>query len=515
MAMTIQQAQMEAMRLRARRPELQNMAVSDLVEQIMATEGAEAPGAGGGGLADIFQPARIVTPSSPAPMQVARLAAPKPTANILPGVGADSFRRAQQVRERTDRGPTVGERSAANARVQELIAGLPTGGGESAPEVVAEARAPAASPVASALAAAKAPAKAKPPSRFRQQFEQKQAELEQLKATIPAGAEIPAELAYEIKNLSGVVSQLQGLVAAEEGAAVDADRAALLERQAARLGREEELVDKARKRAPFDALIAGGAALAAAKPGENLASILARGFQAGSEKYTGARDAREAALRGIEERRDALALQNIDAVQKARDEAIALQNAGMQMTEQQMRLANMTQEGATAAALAPFKVRVGKAEASKAETEALYAPRMAEAELESEGALADYRRRPPQPRGGSGDKGMTENQRQTKISALSKERRGIMIELNDPMTLGPTKAALRVALKSIDGELGELRGTRTNAAPAKAAPAKAAPAKAAPAAGKPPVKGARWSSAKKGWFIPDPNRPGKYLQVFN
>lgn len=83
MAMTIQQAQMAAMQLRARKPELQNMAVGDLVAQIMASEGAGQPAAGVGGLANLF--ATPLSPASPAPMQPAMLEAPKPTSLIVPG----------------------------------------------------------------------------------------------------------------------------------------------------------------------------------------------------------------------------------------------------------------------------------------------------------------------------------------------------------------------------------------------------------------------------------------------
>jgi hypothetical protein len=362
------------------------------------------------------------------------------------------------------------------------------------------------------LAAAEAPAKAQYTSRFRPQLEQAQAELEQLKAVIPAGAEAPADVASKIANLSGVVSRLQGIVAAEEGAVVDADRAALLERQTARLGREEELVDKARKRAPFDALIAGGAALASARPGESFASALARGLQAGSEKYTGARDAREAALRGIEEKRDAYTLQKIDALQAARDKAIALSDAGVKLSQEEYAMANLRNEDIVKLATREDVIKTAKAEASKAETEALLAPETIRTENDLKAAQAAYYRLGGG-RGGSGgssDKPMTQNQIQTKIGDLSKERRGLMIELNSATTVGAEKAAIKLAIAYIDRELGELRGTRSPAAPAKAAPAKTGSA-----AGKPPVKGARWSSAQKGWFITDPNRPGKYLQVFN
>jgi hypothetical protein len=350
-------------------------------------------------------------------------------------------------------------------------------------------------------------------------LEQKEAELEQLKASVPRTGEIPPELTIGLDVLSREVTQLKGLVAAEEGASVDPERTAILERQTKRLGREEELVEQARKRAPFDALIAGGAALAGARPGESFASALARGLQAGSQTYRGALDAREASLRNIEERRDAFALQNIDAVQKARDEAIALQNAGLAMTEQQMRLAGMTREDAESLALAPFRKRAAEAQTKIAETEALYAPSQAEANLESTAALTAFRRRPPVARGGSsGPKDMTDNQRRTKIGNLRRERRALTIDLSDRTVLGSQKEAIKLAIRNIDEELSELGAG--NAAPAAPfGPVKQPSAKAAPAKanrGKPPVAGAKWSdSPTPGWFIKDPQRPGKYLQVFN
>jgi len=489
MAMTLQQARMAAMQLRAKRPELQNMAVDDLIAQVMASEGA--PGAGGGALANLFPP-KTLTPSSPAPMMTARLAAPKPTAEIVPGLSTDAFRRAQQVRQRTERGPTIGERDAANAQRQALVDEIRGSAGAPAPEVAAVREA--------APEAAPAPAPEKPSyrSRYRTRLEQKQAELEQMKANVPAIGEVPPQIAYDLKLLSAEVSQLQGLVAAEEGAVVDAERAAILERQTKRLGREEELIEQARKRAPFDALIEAGKTLGSARPGESFASVLTRGLAAGSEKYSGARDAREEALRGVEERRDALALQSIDAVQKARDEAIALQNAGAAMTEQQIRLAGMTQEGATNLALAPFKLRVGKAEASKAETEAEFAPRQAAAELESTEALADYRRRPPPPRGGSGAPKPTGSV----YSAIQSRINKISTLLSDPYTSAADKAELRAELAQKRRELAYYGGLLGINVPAPAAPAKAAP----------PVKGARLAPDGK-WYVPDPKRQGKWLQV--
>lgn len=452
---------MRAMQLREQMPELQNMAVEDLISQVMANEGMGDPGAGGGGLANIFQPARVLTPSSPAPMAAARLQAPKPTSQLVP---VSNARRVDPTVPVGATGKTlvVDPQSVPLAPWQEeMIAGMQAGKGTAQPDA-RESAVAAAEPAAPAAPAEEAPEKPKYASRFRPQFEQAKAELDQLKATVPAGAATPPELVSKIANLSGVVTRLQGLVAAEEGAVVDADRAALLERQVARLGREEELVEKARKRAPFDALIAGGAALAGAKPGESFGSALARGLQAGSEKYTGARDARESALRGIEEKRDAYTLQKIDALQAARDKAIALSDAGVKLSQEEYAMANLRNEDIVKLATREDVIKTSKATASKAETEALLAPETIRTENDLKAAQAAYYRLGGGRggSGGSGDKPMTQNQIQTKIGDLNKERRGLMITLNSATTVGAEKAAIKLAIAYIDRELGELRGTR-------------------------------------------------------
>jgi len=467
MAITPQQARMKALQLRSLKPELQNMAVEDLIAQVMATEGMGAPGAGGGGLANLFPP-KTLTPSSPAPMMAARLAAPKPTANIVPGVDVGSFRRAQEVRERTERGPTPDERAAANARVQELIAELPTGTKERAPAVAAAA--PAAAPAAAAVPEA-AP-KAQYKSRFRPLLEQAEADLQQmnerLALTVTPDGKPDPELSYNLKIKSGEVSRLKGMVAAEEGAAVDADRAALLERQAARLGREEELIEKTRKRAPFDALIAGGAALAGAKPGESFSSALARGLAAGSEKYTGARDAREAALRGIEEKRDTFATQRMDALESARNKAIELANAGVALTKEEMALVNSRGEGSLAETLRPLKISAAESEAKTAKVSADYAERNAIADLAYRDAQTKSALRPPS----TGTGGSAGNKPSATVyNAISSQVNLLRKAINDPFVSAADKAAYRAQLTQKQEELayyGRLLGI---GAPAAAAPA--------------------------------------------
>jgi hypothetical protein len=345
------------------------------------------PGAGGGALADIFQIPKKLSPSSPAPMEVARLAAPKPTAQTLAGVGTGAFQRAQEIR---DRKPTVTEISTANANRQALVDEARAGTGE---------RTPVASPVAAALSTAEAPAKAKFTSRLRPQYEAAQAELEQLTAQRDAltaqGQPVDANITYGIQIKSGVASKLKAMVDAEEAAVVDAESAAVLERQTNRLTREEELVKQARKRAPGNALIAFGNALAGAKAGEKFASALTRGLVAGNESYTSAREAGEESRRTIEERRDELILKNRELIEKARADAINRANAGVAMTEGEMRLANLNQEGVNNLAMAPLQLQKLKAEAEEATVKAGSAQAVIDAALKESGARAFNYMQPP------------------------------------------------------------------------------------------------------------------------
>jgi hypothetical protein len=418
MAMTIQQAQMKAMQLRAQRPELQNMAVGDLVAQIMASEGMGQPGAGAGGLANLF-PTQL-SPASPAPMQPAQLEARKPTAEIVPGAGVDAFRRAQEVRGFAAQQPSVAESSAANARVDDLVAGL------RAPEVAAEV--PVAAPEAVAEAAPEAAPKPQFQSRYRPMLEQAEADLQKLDAQQQAiaaqGGVAPPALVSQFENLSGKVSQLKSMVAAEEGAVVNAERAAVLERQTQRLGREEELIKQSRRLAPGTALMEFGGALAGAKPGESFASALARGLQAGSKSYTGARDAREASLRGIEERRDALILQNADAIEKARADAIALSRTGVELDAQQLALTKLKRDDVKSLATQKADIDLANANASKATTEAAYAPRILDADLALTRARTVDALRPPASSGsgsGTGEKPLSAAQATLRLNALRKQ----------------------------------------------------------------------------------------------
>ena len=212
----------------------------------------------------------------------------------------------------------------------------------------------------------------------------------------------PPALVSQFENLSGKVSQLKSMVAAEEGAVVNAQRAAVLERQTQRLSREEELIKQSRRLAPGTALMEFGSALAGAKPGESFASALARGLQAGSKSYTGARDTREASLRGIEERRDALILQNEDAIEKARADAITLSRAGVELDKEQFALTKLGRDDVKALATQQADINLAVANAKKAEVEAANAQAVIDAGIRESDARAYNLRQPPSSGGSSG-----------------------------------------------------------------------------------------------------------------
>jgi hypothetical protein len=167
-----------------------------------------------------------------------------------------------------------------------------------------------------------------------------------------------------------------------------------------------------------------GSALAGAKPGESFASALARGLQAGSKSYTGARDAREASLRGVEERRDALILQNEDAIEKARADAIALSRTGVELDKEQFALTQLRRNDVKALATQQADIDLAVANASKATTEAKYAPRILDADLALTRARTVDALRPPASSGGSsgaGEKPPSLNQDRMALNSLKQQ----------------------------------------------------------------------------------------------
>ena len=310
-------------------------------------------------------------------------------------------------------------------------------------------------------------------SRFRPLLESSEYELQQLDLLQQAAAEeekeVPPEVARKVQILSDRVTQLKSMVAAEEGAAVNADRAAILERQNKRLGREEQLIDEARKRAPGNALIKFGTALASAEKGESFASALARGLQAGSESYTGARESSEDARRKIEERRDALDLQKIDALQKARDEAIGLRDAGYAIDKRTYEMSELTDKDLVNIATRQPRIEGAIAQASTLKTQAEFAPILARAKADLDAAQAWAARHPT--RGGGGD-GLKPSA--TVYNSLSSQANSLRKLIGDPYVSKEDKANYRAQLTAIEGTMqqyGRLLGLGSPPPAAPAAPA--------------------------------------------
>ena len=115
-------------------------------------------------------------------------------------------------------------------------------------------------------------------------------------------------------------------------------------------------------------------------------------------------------LRGREERRDALILQNEDAIEKARADAIALAKTGVEMDAQQLALTKLGRDDVKALATQKADIDLAVANAKKAGIEADNAQAVINAEIDSQRALAEDRRRPPASSGGSGTGGISTTQ---------------------------------------------------------------------------------------------------------
>lgn len=130
----------------------------------------------------------------------------------------------------------------------------------------------------------------------------------------------------ELDAQRDVVARLERRAALEEGAFVPEEMLAVMKNREARLGRREELLQENRARAPFEALIAGGAALAAGRRGERFTEALARGLQAGTSNLLRSQRLSEDGIESIGEARDQTTMDRLNALSKARETAVLLEN---------------------------------------------------------------------------------------------------------------------------------------------------------------------------------------------
>jgi len=324
-----------------------------------------------------------------------------------------------------------------------------------------------------------------------------------------------------LKALKDQAQKLQARVQAEEGASVPEELQAALEGRQARLARREELLAEDKSRAPWEALLAGGAAMAQGRRGERFTEALSRGLQTGLQSYGQSRRANQQGIEGVSEARDQAMIDRFTMQEKAR-EAAAARVAGMQGMERDAR------RTAVEDVETPLRLRKGAAEAGKAEFDLESAP--AAAALEKRIAEARIR---DLDRGGGGGRNteMTANQKynaeQNFIKADEKMQEALEDYRADYEQAGGKKAAMDPAkftkYKAALDRRESMR--RTFQRVFGSSPSDAGPmllpdgSPAVPPSGRraatqsaPPVPGARLAPDGK-YYVPDPKRAGKYLQV--
>lgn len=190
---------------------------------------------------------------------------------------------------------------------------------------------PLVAPKPTAMAATPTPEQAAPqrpaprPSQFRSMFETARARLGQMEAAMSQAAANKQPVSIADKARLGaqqeLVQDLEQRALAQENAAVPEEMLAALAKREERLGRREELLQEAKARSPWEALLAGGAALAQGRRGESFGEALTRGLQVGLQQYGSARRANEEGVEALGEARDETALKRLELSEKARADA--------------------------------------------------------------------------------------------------------------------------------------------------------------------------------------------------
>ena len=360
MAMSLEEARAEARRLIAADPKFRRMNMDTLVAKIMANEGMDlGPIQTRGGISEEkifsgFLP-KPVTPASPAPMKPGvPVMAPRPEAVQLPQ-------------------PAVGgplERARAGA--------IP-------------APAPAATPPAAVPAPAPAPAPApegqrKPsvsPERIaanqaRRELELVAQAIEEIRST---GQEPPAEAKLRLDLAQRKAQTLEAEANAVEAAQIDPEVAKILARQETGIEEEKARLAADKARAPWDALTAGGLALMNPRKGANFLGALGEGLGVGLETYDTARAQAAERKARLGKEFDQIALQRIDALEKARQAARDAIRRGDDVDERTLRMSKLTREEIIGQGTQQAAIDLAVANAQKAQTDARYAGPLAESEI--------------------------------------------------------------------------------------------------------------------------------------
>jgi hypothetical protein len=266
-----------------------------------------------------------------------------------------------------------------------------------APKPVAEA------PVE--VAAEPAPARPTPQSSYRRALGSTQQQIAEVQTALDA---MPANkdnildrtrLQTRLQMLTDRAGMLEGEALATENAQIPEEVRAALENREARLARRAELLEEARARSPFEALIAGGAALTQGRRGERFTEALARGLQAGVQQYGRSRQELEEGVEGVGEARDEIVLKRYEALKQAQNEARNIIRSGREYDEKTLAIANATEGLIQKTALGESALDTAVAQAETAKVNAKYAEPKAIADLAYTQSATEENRRGP---GGGG-----------------------------------------------------------------------------------------------------------------
>lgn len=397
-----------------------------------------------------------VTPASPAPMKPGvPVMAPRPEAAQLPA-------------------------PAANPQLEKARAVTPP------------AAAPAPAPAANA-----APAPDNKPNVLPERVAAQQAErdlaviakaVEDIEA---AGKEAPAELKVRLQ-----VAQRKAQITAAEADAVEA--AQINPEIAKILGRQEKGIEEERARlaadkarAPWEALTAGGLALMNPQKGANFLAALGQGLGVGLETYDTTRAQAAERKARLNKEFDQVALQRIDALDKARQAARDAIRRGDEVDARTLQMAKLTREEIIGQGTQQAAIDLAVANAKKAQTEERFAAEDAQSIIDLRRAQAEAARRRDS---GGGDGGPTptsilkaQRDAERKASDLRIKAANAFAEWKDKtggtsdQASGPLwdkYDALRREYRYWRDKAGRTTPYRTNGAPA------AKPASRAPVAGR-------------------------------
>ena len=296
-----------------------------------------------------------------------------------------------------------------------------------------------------------APERPAPQSSYRQALGNTQQQIVEVQAALagmPANKDNVLDrtrLQTRLQMLTDRAGALEGEALATENAQIPEEVRAALENREARLARREELLQESKARSPFEALIAGGAAMAQGRRGENFGEALARGLQTGVQQYGRSRQEREEGIEGVGEARDDLVLKRYDALKQAQNEARNIIRSGREYDEKTLAIANATEGLIQKAALGQPTLDTAVAQAQKAAVGAKYAEAEAVAGLDLTRSAAEENRRRP----GDRAREMTANQEyaaeQNFIAANEKMQEALEEYKADYEQAGGNKASMDAA----------------------------------------------------------------------